>query len=270
MRLYLILSIFLCTTAVQSAQMAIVKKVKAVIYADRFMKAPIGTVSKDKKLKVSESSKFKGYVFAVVISGRIAYIKSEDITILSESGGINNEELIGYDSFDNDLYFMLTSYKSNYTLNRYSASDEETTGQTFSGFDVKWQRRYSRSTLFRFGFEYLSFSNNGEKLVIPSFSGELIYELINLKEWRLRTAIGFSASPQVPYEVSPYFNLDGLSYAFLWNLEGIYFFKQRWFYTGMLGLRSMKLFDFALPAGIENFSPTLNGVDFKIGIGWSF
>jgi hypothetical protein len=64
-----------------AAQAAIVKARKAIVYADTDMKIPLGYVRQGKKIKVGNVSREHNMLLPIVISGKIGYIKVDDLIL---------------------------------------------------------------------------------------------------------------------------------------------------------------------------------------------
>ena len=64
---------------VYGSQFAHVKKTKAIIYADQNLETPIGYIVKGKTIKVGETPRKYGTILPILVSGKIAWIKIEDI-----------------------------------------------------------------------------------------------------------------------------------------------------------------------------------------------
>lgn len=67
-----------------AARNAYVKSDRAYIYADVEKTAPIGFARRGKKIRVGDVIK-KEEMLAVIVSGKVAYIKSSDITFDEDS-----------------------------------------------------------------------------------------------------------------------------------------------------------------------------------------
>lgn len=66
------------------AEIAYVVSEKAVIYSDMELTIPIGYARRGKKIKVGEVARKHGTVLPTVVSGRIAYVKRDDIQLAEE------------------------------------------------------------------------------------------------------------------------------------------------------------------------------------------
>ena len=74
----------ICSTTVFSAQMAFVRPEKAVVYADLMQKSPIGFVRQGKSLSVGDSALFNNAVYPIVLKGKLAYIKVQDVLLVKD------------------------------------------------------------------------------------------------------------------------------------------------------------------------------------------
>ncbi|MDH5580617.1 MAG: hypothetical protein OEY33_01805 [Bdellovibrionales bacterium] len=79
---HLLLALFcIIPLSLYSAQTAYVKSLKAVVYSDKGLKSPIGYIRQGRKLQVGEVARSRGAVLPVIVAGKIAYIKVEDLAL---------------------------------------------------------------------------------------------------------------------------------------------------------------------------------------------
>ncbi len=83
---FIIYPLFIITLLIISfnsiaAQKAIVTSPKAIIYADKEMTSPIGFVAKGKIINIGNKMLFQKTVATTVVSGKLAYIKTADISL---------------------------------------------------------------------------------------------------------------------------------------------------------------------------------------------
>jgi hypothetical protein len=74
-------SLLTSSSDLYAAQAAIVKARKAIVYADTDMKIPLGYVRQGKKIKVGNVSREHDTLLPIVISGKIGYIKVDDLIL---------------------------------------------------------------------------------------------------------------------------------------------------------------------------------------------
>ncbi len=90
---YFALLIFLLGS-VHAAQIGIVRKNKAIIYADLDLKSPIGYVRKGKELAVGNVKRRRGEVLPVVVNGRVAWIRVEDLSLPEEQKPFDQDKKV--------------------------------------------------------------------------------------------------------------------------------------------------------------------------------
>ncbi len=84
---YLILTLF-TLTPVLAAQFAVVKRDKAVIYADQNMSSALGYAKRGRKLTVGKKPLKGGKLLRIIVSGKMAYIKRDDLTLEQDTTDI--------------------------------------------------------------------------------------------------------------------------------------------------------------------------------------
>ncbi|MGK0367775.1 MAG: hypothetical protein ACI9QD_000914 [Thermoproteota archaeon] len=253
-------------------QDAIIKAKKAIIYSDILTTSPLGFVKEGRKVKVSDLARNKGRVFQIVVSGRIAYIKSNEVQLLDGSEVVlpqGHKSIIGLEIDKHAILVDFSSHYSSIESGIYTPGAEQSS-MVFFSFKILREKRQKRRHYSRFGFEYLTFSQDDEILTIPS----LVYQsLTKRKEWgdrKLLTYWEFGLSPFATYEVDPYFNLDGFSSHFELGLKFASYWTEKWSYQAGIGLRVQSLFDFALPSAFESFSPTMVNANFSFSVSRSY
>lgn len=80
----ILLFLFLFPTYVFAYQIAYIKDSRALVYADEELKVPIGYLSKGKKIQVGEVKRNKGKALPTVLSGKVVYLKVEDLAFKDE------------------------------------------------------------------------------------------------------------------------------------------------------------------------------------------
>ncbi|MFN8369693.1 MAG: hypothetical protein U0T83_03605 [Bacteriovoracaceae bacterium] len=83
--------------------MAIVKSNDTIIYSDQECKIPIGRVAKGKLVKVGDVARARGTVLPIVVSGKITYIKVDDLYISNELQKIDNPRFVEDEEYVNTL-----------------------------------------------------------------------------------------------------------------------------------------------------------------------
>lgn len=197
MRLLTLIGLFLLSFTLSAAQVAVVKKSKAIIYSDKKMVSPIGYVRKGKKLLVGDVKKRRGTILPVVVSGRVAYVKVEDIRLDSDLLPEQNrkrlrehvvaDELDGGNSFKiTGDRFLVLSYNQFGLGDQWeklsSLSGQETLLSTARGANLFFEYRpngFDMSGALGLGFYFLS---NGElTFKMATVEGNVHYKLAQWK-----------------------------------------------------------------------------------------
>lgn len=274
-KLLTILCFFLITTSAWSAQTAIVKSKRAVIYADMLMTSPIGYIRKGKKVRIGNKSRNKGRVVPLIYVGKVVFVPTKDITILDGSSVTlegENPDVIGLELERHRFISNFIMFSSGYSKGRYELSPSDTGSAFMTGFSFEVENRSSNRVRFnRLGFEQISFeSDSGEVLTIPSGTYARVFRLRDWRKLKINAVFKIGFSPYTIYEVQPYFKLDGFSTMFEGSLEFIYFFAEKFSFQATLGYRMQQLSQFKLDDQFEEFNPLLSGVSSILSLAYAY
>jgi hypothetical protein len=74
----------LWSSIAMASQMAFIRPERAIIYADLSQKAPIGFLRQGKSVKVGALPLFNNTVYPIIVKGKLAYIKVEDVLLVKD------------------------------------------------------------------------------------------------------------------------------------------------------------------------------------------
>lgn len=237
------------------------------------MTSPIGKIKQGRKIKIGSVSRYRGKVFPIAISGKIAYIQVSDLDVLDGSEVLlpeGHDSIVGLDIHKNRFVFAQTFFMSNFLQGQYSIGQVENTAVTFSGFTFKKERVKKTNHYYNFGFEYLNFSSDSEKLSIPSLTYERGYIMFEKGRFKVRGSASIGFSPYAIYTVNPYFALNGFSYHGEIAADLLFYLHDASALTFRGGYRSQTLTDFNLPTPLEAFAPQISGPVVSLGYSHSF
>lgn len=113
MKLLLVIFFLLSSPLALAAEVAVVVKEKAILYSDMELTIPIGYIRKGKKIKIGKVARKRGTVLPTVASGRVVYIKSDDVQSVEQLASDNgtyitpkvtdHEVLIEEQKFEDDF-----------------------------------------------------------------------------------------------------------------------------------------------------------------------
>ncbi len=178
---------------------AISKSRQTIVYADVELTAPIGFIRSGRKLKVGDNSLKKGTIVPLVVSGKIAYIKADDITFtLSGSKLEHTPEVTNHDVetiFKNDAQKLRENSYFSMDYSIFSAGSEwqdfniaqaNEDAPSLNRVDLSIEHRDPKGRHgFKFSLGYLFGSSSFSS--IRSIYGELQYQyrLINRTSFSL-------------------------------------------------------------------------------------
>jgi hypothetical protein len=260
-----------------SAQFALVTSEKATIYADINMTAPIGFLSKGKKLKVGEVPRNQGKLLPVIINKKIAYIKIDDLAL---SYSPERLEMIAQKKLRRDDKKNHYQFSMQYKIQNATMVTSETIGGAkektlnFTGFGLKGHIDSKNSKeQFRIGIDYLTGSDgDDEKFRVFTLSPELFYGFFTSEKFNLGLIGALYLSPYAQYELTPLFKVNGTGYGFgaglasFWNLSPDYKIELNYIF------QNMNYTGYNLPDGIsvDSIAPNISGNMISLGLNYSY
>ena len=252
---FISLGLFLyCHNSLASRE-AIVTTDKAIIYSGVDMKAPIGFVSRGKKIKVGENLKGKAGLYPVVVSNRIAYIRAKDIDF-------NIEETQAIATRFYELTKEKLPKRVSLGFTNYSTS-VESEGES-SQFD--WLGYQLKGEVFNdnnWGLQILTgglWATKGEeqfRMIELGIGGS--YTLLQLGPFRTNLFAQLIGIPFANYALGSKFRINGGGFGFGGGLAASLDIAQRWGIEGALGIYRTRLMGFDAPEGYEAPDPTFSG-----------
>lgn len=192
MRIIIAITLALLCLETLAAKVATVTTAKAVVFADKELTSPLGYVRFGKKVRVSDNPIGIGDIYAVIVSGRVAYIQAKDLSvsneIVSETSGhqkINehNVDELFKDDIDKltENNFLTLSYGNMGLGGQWeevsSLYNETLQDATVISFALE-HRPPTRPISFSFGLSYLK--NQQEAIAVKALTidGHLFYSLL--------------------------------------------------------------------------------------------
>jgi hypothetical protein len=253
-----------------ASQQAVVASEKAIIYADMKQEHPIGYLPKWKRIKVGDIARNAGQVVPIVISGKVAYIKTDDISVAREMNMIDQRfSRFGrkdslYAPKTHDISFGLTNYMG--TTKTYS---DLGSGLNFFGMSFKWNYRWDYKRDLRFGAEASTVqSADGVTIVSYTLTAEVTYRVF--KWWGVegRALASLKVSPVTSVQSSS-FVANGYAAGAGVGGELKKEFAERWVARSELGYFANQLY-VDLPDPFAYYSPLAVGPKFGISIGYYY
>jgi hypothetical protein len=258
-----------------AAQPALVIHERALVYADSIMTSPVGYLSKGKKIRVSDRSKNKGQVYALVIAGRIAYISSQDIS--TEVGSVGSKNLTA------ERFKLITEekYQRRYSLFGFMYPSQinsiNSNGGLQSGDRVSWSGLSLKGTSetkyglnLEFLINYLIASSEIENFKSLEFGIGTSWTFVKFKKFEASFYTHGLIIPFASYEVENKFrkNSFGLGFGAGFNLN--YILTQNLGIETFSGVYLNRIIGFDSPAPYNKFTPSFLGPRIGLGINYHF
>ncbi|MFA7614872.1 MAG: hypothetical protein WCY48_11605 [Candidatus Caldatribacteriota bacterium] len=252
-----LLALFICPNS-WAAQEAIVVSDKAIIYSTLQMQAPIGYVSRGKKVTVGEVPRNNNRVYPIVVSGKIAYIKARDISF----------ELDQNQGFTATRFYELTkeTYNTHYSLGfvNYSSQSQSKASdvdESFNwyGYQLKGETYFKSgwgANLFTTGMWATKGEEQYRSIELGFGVSYMLFELRKLKLNFFMQALGI---PFANYARGTKFRVNGGGYGGGLGMSATYDVQTRWGVEGSFGIYHTRLMGFDTPENFESPEPKFSG-----------
>lgn len=192
-----IIAIFFITMGLtHAAYNAIISSPRAIIYSDDKLSSPLGFVRKGKRVLVGEVTRKRGRVFTTVLSGKIVYIKSKDISLIDapEFAKLNqvSEHHVDFNPEENEILDPLD--ENNHLILWVSAINPGSQWESLSlelGESSKdmiaigpmiEHRHPLKNWIWDIGLKYYSIGQEAIKLQFVTIEGHLKYRFFNTRK----------------------------------------------------------------------------------------
>lgn len=285
MRMFIAITLALLCLNTFAAKVATVTTAKAVVFSDKDLTSPLGYVRFGKKIRVSDNPIGIGDIYAVIISGRVAYVQAKDISvsaeIVSETSGhqkINehNVDELFKDDIDKltENNFLVLSYGSMSMGTQWDelSSAYNETVQASSTLSVALEHRApNRPWAFAFGLSYYKNQQEGLAMKTLAIDGLLYYSLLFNSTFSIDLVGQITGSGDIQFS-DP--NADEYSRGLLLGAgfggQVRLFPASQWGLVGGLKMMKLKIYDAeAFSANNEEFTITsLGGLHLYLGISY--
>ncbi len=256
-------------------QWAIVMNSKAVIYADPYRTSPIGFVPKGKKFKVGNVPRNDGSMLPLIVSGRIAYIALDDISVAHDQFLLElpSERYVKTKSrrklYEKDVSFNLHNFSSNLKSGQYDANEEEKNTASFMGLTVQGMVNIQPDWALGTSFSYEMASEGSQSLSALFINLDSVYKFFNRYTYYLGHIVSVGFSPYSRLSVDDKFKLTGQALQAGTGFEFGYLFGDTAFKIGT-SYKLQAYTNFNVPSGLEEFRPAIHGVMFYTGLAFNY
>jgi len=263
-------------TSVLAAQEAIVSAEKALIYADKNMTSPLGFITRGKRIRIGEIPRNRSQVYPVVISGKIAYIRAQDISTEEMALHANT---VSTDRFQRLTYeeegrssvsLSYISYTSQIHMDQVNdeLADKDVVTWRGAGLrgDVKAWDRWDFQILVNF----LRVKESTESFNVLETGLGLSNRVFEKKRFLAKLEAQALVIPFANYAVSSDYRVNGYGFSFGTGINLTYHLSDNWGIEGYGGIHYIKLMGFSVPSPFSQIAPTFFGPRLSLGVNYRF
>ena len=248
---------------------------KAIIFSDRQMSSPVGYVSRGKKIMVGEVPRNKNQVFPIVVAGKIAYIRSIDISTEKESIDSKNLTAERFKEVANKLpetkvVFSYFNFVSSIAVN--NKNDKITDGDQliWQGIGLKAEALVNKKYDFQLMSHYLGtgVGKEGFRAVEVGLGGT--YRLIQSKKFLMRFEGSLLYVPYATYSYGSDFRVNSHGYSSGVGLNTTLLFTEHLGLEAFGSFNYIKLASFQVPEPYKDIAPAFVGYRFGLGLNYTF
>jgi hypothetical protein len=260
---------------VWAIQDAVVSAEKAVIYSDLEMSSPLGFVLRGKKIKVGEIARNKGQLYPIIVSGKMAFIRLQDINTDKDSMDAN---ILAFDRFQKQTRGMeiKTSFAGSYFVFNSTVTVDKANGMedkdpiSWSGFSLKGSGVVRGSWEFQVLSNYMTATKGQEsyKVIELGFGGG--WRIFQWDKLKLRLEGHALFVPLASYSYGSMFttNGSGLSVGGGPNLSLM--LGKNWGIEAYGQLHYVKIGGLDAPRPYVSPRPIFTGLRAGVGVNYSF
>ncbi len=276
LRTFLVMSLFLMVSGETfAAQFAMVSADKAVIYSDEQMTSAIGFVRKGKKIKVGEIARNKAQVYPVIVSGRMGWIRVEDVTTEKESADSDHlvaerfQKKTRRTDRSNSLYSLsYLQFASQISLDKQNGQIANNDAISWTGFSVRGQSWLSNDWDLEVLFNFLTAQREEEKFRMLEIGMGGGYKIFNIGDLSLKINGQALMIPFATYELGSLYRKRSYGATLGGGLNLGYRFGTNWGAEVYGGFYYAKFFKFDAPDPYQPISPSFIGS--RVGIGLTY
>lgn len=268
---YLLFLLYFLCPDLWASQEAMVLSDRAVIYSDKEMTSPIGYVSRGKKLVVGEIPRNKAQVYPIVVSGKVAYIRVNDVTTERES--MDSTRLTA-ERFQKNT---VPKFEGKFALSYFAFNSSISLHEDVEDENFFWHGASLKGEVFlknRFDFQvvanWMQTQEKAVKFRAFEIGPGMAYRLISARRFLLRVEAQLLAIPYSSYAQGSDFRVNSYGYTAGGGLTSTILFDENWGMDLSAGLYRTGMFSFKAPDPYGEIDPVFTGLRMGIGVNYSY
>jgi hypothetical protein len=274
--LCLLLSFFTFSPEILASQDAVVVAEKAMIYSDQQMSSTVGFVKKGKRIKIGDIARNQSRVFPIIVSGKVAYIKADDVSTDTEDPNAKalvferykKQTQLGYKTKYSLSYI---SYATQISLNKGNPDGlEDKNSFNWMGVSLKGEAYLASLLDLQILVNYLSGTAENEAFRMLEAGVGGGFRVVNFSRFKVSADLQILGIPYASYSYTSKFRVNG--YGFTAGAGGTAVFRigEYWGVEGSAGIYYTRLSGFQPPKQFEAISPGFYGSRIYVGVNYQF
>lgn len=258
-----------------ASQPAVVIVEKAVVYADAQMSAAVGFIRKGKRIKIGKNSRNHSQVYPLVVSGRVAYIKVNDVSTETQSAG--SKELVAerfkkntQQDFKSNYSAYVFSYASQITLANPNGNLKNSSSVDWTGAGISGSAQLNSHWDLDIMLNYMNAKIQTEEFQAIEFGAGSSYRLIEIGRFQTKIGAYFKAIPFANYSLGDLFRVNGFGFGTGANAKMIYRLGKHFGIEGAAGFDYTKITGLKAPKPYKEMSPSFIGSRLAVGLNYQF
>jgi hypothetical protein len=274
--LLLWLNLLIITISAHASQTGIVTASKAIIYADQQMSAPVGYISRGKKIRVGDIPRNKAQVYPVIVAGKIAYIKVGDVS--TELVSLDSQKLVAErfrekaTKTQTKHFYTLSymNYNAQINVKNEPGTIKNNDAVAFSGVNIRGGKLISPRWEFQLNLNYLRTGNAKERFSLVEFGPSFALRLIESKRFILKWVSDIWGIPWGNYELGNQFRINGYGFTVGSGLAANYRFGEHFGLSLGVSYHHSRIYGLDLPNPYEKIRPSFTGSRALAGISYYY
>ncbi len=276
-------SMFFCPF-LWAAQEAIVIADKAVIYADKTMTSPVGYVVKGKKVTVGEVARNRAQIYPIIVSGKIAYIRTIDVS--TEIDNLESNRLVA-ERFSQlskkkiESHYSLVAFTSptQISLNINADRLQDKDAFLWNGIQLKGAARTTPGWDMGIVIGYAEGKEYVEAFRMVELGGEFSYRIYSGDRFIFRWQNQLLGVPFASYSLGTKARVNGYGFTAGSGFNANWLLGERVGIEAFGGFYYTKLFGFDLPDPVQSntndpptitLNPAFAGTRLGLGMSYQF
>jgi len=269
-----ILITFLFCPALWAAQDAVVIVERAVVFSDEGMTSPVGFISRGKKVRIGELARNKGQVYPIVVSGKIAYIRAQDMHFQLDEINRNFsaerfKKNVEKSTLKSLIALGMLRFDSLVTAENSNGGYKDKANISWSGLALKGGGFTGKYWEFHVLGNYLSSTDQNEKINFLETGVGVGYRFLDLNFFYTRIDTQVFYIPWASYSLGDDFRVNGKGYSAGASLSAGVAFKS-FALEGYVGNYLTKLGEFDVPAPYVAIQPGFTGNRVGLNLKYTF